>query len=151
MPRLIVVISCLSLWLSACSSGTSEPTPAPEKQPPVSSAPQGPAPSGSALSLESGLETASQASDGAPPNLPDSGTVISTLDVPGSKTMYMELENNGKHFWVAAATIEIKAGERVTYDMADAVVMENFTSRALGRTFDEVILVANAKKIAAAE
>ncbi len=141
MRRVVILIGCLGVSLSACSSGTSPPNPA--SQAPASAVVTSPA----VISPPSmATPEAAAQPEIASPDVPDGGTVISTLDVPGSKTMYMELENNGKRFWIASATIEVKAGDSVTYDQADAVVMQNFASKALGRTFDEVILVANAKK-----
>lgn len=138
MRRVFILISCLSAALPACSSGTSEPEPA--SVPPVVISPE----KMTAPNMESPAPAVTQKGSETS-NVPDGGTVLSTIDVPGSKTMYMELERDGKRFWIASATIEVKAGDQVTYDTNDAVMMKNFASKALERSFDEVILVANAR------
>lgn len=70
---------------------------------------------------------------------PSEGKVISALNA--SIYTYMELEASGKRFWIAAPTTKVKAGDRVRF--VDSMVMENFTSKTLNRTFDRIIFVSS--------
>ena len=80
------------------------------------------------------------ASAGMPSN---EGKVLSTLDAPGYT--YMELANTEKRFWIAAPTMRVKAGDRVRFDQS--LVMKNFNSKTLNRTFDQIIFVNSATVI----
>lgn len=68
------------------------------------------------------------------------GRVLATLDAPGYT--YMELENSGKRFWIAAPTTRVKIGDRVQF--VQSMVMNNFASKTLNRTFDRIIFVTAA-------
>ncbi len=68
------------------------------------------------------------------------GRVLATLDAPGYT--YMELENSGKRFWIAAPTTRVKVGDRVNY--VQSMVMNNFASKTLNRSFDRIIFVTSA-------
>lgn len=74
------------------------------------------------------------------------GVVKSTIDVPDSKTMYFEIENNGQITWVASKSMEIKTGERVRVP-AGGLIMENFASKSLGRTFDRLLMTSDITKV----
>jgi hypothetical protein len=80
------------------------------------------------------------ASAGMPAN---EGKVLSTLDAPGYT--YMELANTEKRFWIAAPTTRVKAGDRVRFEQS--LVMKNFNSKTLNRTFDQIIFVNSATVI----
>ena len=71
---------------------------------------------------------------------PSDGKVISVLNA--SIYTYMELEASNKRFWIAAPTTKVKAGDRVRF--VDSMVMENFNSKSLNRTFDRIIFVSSA-------
>lgn len=71
------------------------------------------------------------------------GKVLSTLDAPGYT--YMELANTEKRFWIAAPTTRVKAGDRVRFEQS--LVMKNFNSKTLNRTFDQIIFVNSATVI----
>jgi hypothetical protein len=80
----------------------------------------------------------------APAGMPaNEGKVLSTLDAPGYT--YMELANTEKRFWIAAPTTRVKAGDRVRFEQS--LVMKNFNSKTLNRTFDEIIFVNSATVI----
>jgi hypothetical protein len=83
---------------------------------------------------------ASPATAGAPSN---EGKVVATLDAPGYT--YMELANTEKRFWIAAPTTRVKVGDRVRFDQS--LVMKNFNSKTLNRTFDQIIFVNSATVI----
>jgi hypothetical protein len=80
---------------------------------------------------------AANASGGMPGN---EGKVLSTLDAPGYT--YMELANTEKRFWIAAPTTRVKVGDRVRFEQS--LVMKNFNSKTLNRTFDQIIFVNSA-------
>ncbi len=68
------------------------------------------------------------------------GKVLSTLDAPGYT--YMELATTEKRFWIAAPTTRVKVGDRVRFQQS--LVMKNFNSKTLNRTFDQIIFVNSA-------
>lgn len=70
------------------------------------------------------------------------GKVVTLLN--GSGYSYLELEAGGERFWVAATNVKAPVGSSVEYDQS--VVMENFTSKFLNRTFDRIIF-ANSVKV----
>ena len=87
---------------------------------------------------------AEKAAPAAPPQsgamLPSEGTVVSSVNA--SIYTYMELEASNKRFWIAAPTTKVKVGDRVRF--VDSMIMENFNSKSLNRTFDRIIFVSSA-------
>jgi len=79
----------------------------------------------------------SSAAAGTPNN---EGKVLATLDAPGYT--YMGRANTEKRFWIAAPTTKVKVGDRVRFDQS--LVMKNFNSKTLNRTFDQIIFVNSA-------
>lgn len=71
---------------------------------------------------------------------PSDGKVVSFMNA--SIYTYMELEAGAKRFWIAAPTTKVKVGDRVRF--VDSMVMENFNSKSLNRTFDRIIFVSSA-------
>ena len=67
------------------------------------------------------------------------GIVISALDTTGYT--YMELDNGGKRFWIAAPTTQVKAGDHIRF--VENMTMHNFTSKTLNRTFNRLIFVTS--------
>lgn len=67
------------------------------------------------------------------------GTVISFVDTTGYT--YMELENGGNKFWIAAPTTKVNKGDHIRF--VESMVMTNFTSKTLNRTFSTVIFVSS--------
>lgn len=63
------------------------------------------------------------------------GTVVETMNAAGYT--YLLLSGNDKQIWVAIPESTIKTGETVNY--LEGMVMENFTSKTLNRTFDTII------------
>lgn len=64
--------------------------------------------------------------------------VISSI--PGSGYIYIEAEVDGKPTWIAGVPIEVKKGDKIRF--VENTIMENFTSRSLGRTFDRIIFAS---------
>ena len=56
---------------------------------------------------------------------------------------YMQMEKDGKEFWIAATMMNVKRDDYVRW--ADAAVMKNFSSSTLHKTFDEILFVTNAE------
>ena len=73
--------------------------------------------------------------------LPKNGKVIKAMHAAGYT--YMQLEKDGKEFWIASTMMNVKKDDHVRW--ADAAVMKNFTSSTLHRTFDEILFVSNAE------
>lgn len=88
------------------------------------------------LAEKASTNTASAAA-GMPSN---EGKVLATLDAPGYT--YMELANTEKRFWIAAPTTRVKVGDRVRFEQS--LVMKNFNSKTLNRSFDQIIFVNSA-------
>ncbi len=64
------------------------------------------------------------------------GKVVSTMNASGYT--YMEVEENGKKFWIATMEVAVKPGDDVVFP--DSPPVENFHSKTLNRTFDRIIL-----------
>jgi hypothetical protein len=104
------------------------------------------------------LSTSAFAADPAPVNphagmgmnktMPtQTGKVLSTIDVPSYT--YVEVSQGNKTQWIAAATSKVKKGDMVRFD--DGMVMKDFYSKTLKRTFPSIVfvnslVVDNAKK-----
>ncbi len=94
----------------------------------------------SSLHAVAAEKTAPQAPPLAAVMSPSDGKVISLMNA--SIYTYMELEASNKRFWIAAPTTKVKVGDRVRF--VESMVMENFNSKALNRTFDRIIFVSAA-------
>ena len=69
-------------------------------------------------------------------NMPTvTGTIIETMDASGYT--YMLVESGDKKSWVAIPATTVEKGAEIKY--YQGMVMENFTSKTLNRTFDAVI------------
>lgn len=72
--------------------------------------------------------------------LPDNeGKVVDVIDTTGYT--YMELENGGNRFWIAAPTTKVNKGDHIRF--VENMVMTNFTSKTLNRTFSTLIFVSS--------
>ena len=60
-----------------------------------------------------------------------SGKVLEVLNVP--TYTYLRVQTGGAEEWVAVNTASVKVGETVTFQ--SQIVMENFPSKSLNRTF----------------
>ena len=67
------------------------------------------------------------------------GKVVSVIDTTGYT--YMELENGGNKFWIAAPTTKVNKGGYIPF--VESMVMTNFTSKTLNRTFGTLIFVSS--------
>lgn len=64
-----------------------------------------------------------------------SGKVVETMNSGGYT--YVSLEKNGKKTWVAIPEAKVKVGQELTCQ--PGMVMKNFTSKTLNRTFESII------------
>jgi hypothetical protein len=67
-----------------------------------------------------------------------SGKVLSTINVPNYT--YVELSQGNKTMWLAASTVAVKKGDMVHF--GNGMVMNNFYSRSLKRTFPSIVFVS---------
>lgn len=79
---------------------------------------------------------AAEASDSMAKN---EGVVVDVIDTTGYT--YMELENAGQRFWIAAPTTQVKKGDHIRF--VQNMTMSNFTSKTLNRTFTTLIFVTS--------
>ena len=68
------------------------------------------------------------------------GTVLSTINVP--MYTYVEVDLGKKKIWLATSTIPVKKGDTIRFD--DGMVMNNFYSKTLKRTFSSIVFVNHA-------
>ncbi len=69
--------------------------------------------------------------------LTQQGKVVSTIDAP--PYIYLEVTQDKKTLWIAANAVPAKKGDVVRFD--NGMVMTNFHSRTLNRTFPSVLFV----------
>jgi len=70
--------------------------------------------------------------------LPQKGKVLSSIDAAGYT--YIEVSQNKKTLWLAGTQIAVKKGDVIRFD--DGMVMTNFNSKTLNRTFPSVTFVS---------
>lgn len=69
---------------------------------------------------------------------PNVGQILQLIESGGYT--YAEVKaGNGQTVWMAGSPLQLKAGDRVQW--GDYAVMRNFTSKGLGRTFDQILFV----------
>lgn len=74
----------------------------------------------------------------APRQFGNIGKIVSAQTVGGYS--YLEVENPAGNFWLAASVAEVKAGDLVRW--SDYAVMKEFHSKALDKTFEEILFVS---------
>lgn len=68
----------------------------------------------------------------------NTGQVLAVI--PVQNYTYVEVRNNGRNLWLAGTSIELAEGDIISW--SDSMVMENFHSKALDRTFEEILFVS---------
>ena len=63
--------------------------------------------------------------------------VVETMDAGGYT--YIKMKENGNEFWGAVTQRPVETGK--TYYYADGMLMKNFTSKQLDRTFDQILFI----------
>jgi hypothetical protein len=70
--------------------------------------------------------------------LPQKGRVLSSIDA--AQYTYIEVTQNKKTLWLAGTKVAVKKGDVIRFD--DGMVMTNFESKTLKRTFPSVTFVS---------
>jgi hypothetical protein len=138
--RNLFTVCALSLALIACSDSDNKQTAHVDN---ATSTTQAPAPSGQQPGQRQ-LSPAQQAAIAAAKNLPKQGKVTEMMHAAGYT--YMKIDTGtDKSMWIAASMMRVKPEQNVKW--TDAAVMNNFTSKSLHRTFDQILFVSNAQVI----
>ena len=69
----------------------------------------------------------------------NTGTVLSATQAGGYT--YIEVDEHGTTRWLASSPVRVSQGDEIRW--GESAVMRNFTSKSLGRTFDELLFVSN--------
>ncbi len=80
---------------------------------------------------------------GAVPTNMITGKVLETID--GGGYTYVRVHDGNQEVWVAVNQFEVLVGEQVSFP--PEMLMENFESASLGRTFDKIYFVTAIKKL----
>jgi hypothetical protein len=83
------------------------------------------------------IGTTNAGKDMADAQLPQKAKVLSTIDA--APYTYLEVTQNKKTLWLAANAVPAKKGDVIRFD--DGMVMTNFHSKTLNRTFPSVTFV----------
>lgn len=137
------------LAVVACSDSSDKQATKPESSAPVAQAPahppmqqnmqQGTAPQG-----QKPLSATQQAAIAAAKNLPREGTVLEMMHAAGYTYMSVDVGSD-KPMWIAASMMRVKPQQKVQW--SEAAVMNNFKSKSLHRTFDQILFVSNAQVV----
>ncbi len=114
---------CLALALSGCSSEESK---ASQNQPEEAKTVQQTQPEETAAAAHDAQQNETVALK---------GTIIETFDSGGYT--YLQLDNGSKKIWAAISQAKVTVGDEVS--LKSGAVMQNFYSRSLDRTFEEII------------
>jgi hypothetical protein len=75
-----------------------------------------------------------------------SATVLETMD--GGGYTYVKVDEDGAVYWAAAPAAEVAVGDQVSF--TEQMMMKNFSSPSLNRSFDELMFVGDLKGASAA-
>lgn len=68
----------------------------------------------------------------------NTGRVLSVI--PVQNYTYVEVRNNGRNVWLAGTPVKLAEGDIVSWN--GSMVMQDFHSKALDRTFEEILFVS---------
>lgn len=85
--------------------------------------------------IDASAQDAAKSAAPAAVAVPLTGKIVETANAGGYT--YLCLEKDGKKTWVAVPTMEVKVGDEIT--LAPGMVMSNFVSKSLDRTFDKIV------------
>jgi starvation-inducible outer membrane lipoprotein len=128
---------CLCLLLTACNN---QPEEAKKEGPTISATPEKSAPATAVEPQKSPAPAAEPQTAPAPEAAAKqdnviTGKVMETMDSAGYT--YLLVDTGKAQQWVAIPETKVKSGDEVSYH--DGMVMPNFTSKSLNRTFESVI------------
>jgi hypothetical protein len=107
----------------------------------ISSTTQSAMPPGHPMTEQAAPATQMQNQGQAPQSLGEGqGQVLNVRHASGYT--YMEVDYNGKKTWIASTALKVNSGDKVMWK--DAAVMNNFQSKTLHKTFDEILFVSHA-------
>lgn len=133
----LLLTSCMLAALIACSKSEQA-----QQQPATSAQPGAPAEQQQQAAAPAQQAAAEQpAGTSGAYQLPKNGKVMKAMHAGGYT--YMQVEKDGKEFWIASTMMNVKKDDYVRW--SDAAVMKNFSSSTLHRTFDEILFVTNAE------
>lgn len=66
------------------------------------------------------------------------GVVLEVIS--GGGYAYLNIEEKGEKFWIAGPPVDVKVGQEVSF--SEQVWMQDFSSRALSRTFEKILFVS---------
>jgi hypothetical protein len=142
MTKKLWTLLCGALLLVA--AGCKEEAVAPPAQPPAQ--PTAPTPAAPAAAPNAPGAPASAPTSGAAvdpsqaPQMPAAGLtgkVVETMNASGYT--YMNVQAGQSSLWVASSPVEVKVGD--TVDVPPGLIMTNFTSKSLNRTFPQIFFV----------
>lgn len=117
------------------AGGTPESAQLPPGHPPIDTGPTTPgAGAGAAASAPTGMAPAGMGS--AAQEVQITGKVLEAIDVP--TYTYMRLQTPAGEEWAAVNTVKVNVGDTVT--VTSSLVMENFRSSSLNRTFPKLVM-----------
>ncbi len=64
--------------------------------------------------------------------------------IPAKGYTYLQVSENKNDYWIAVPTMEIEIGETVYF--SKFMVMEDFSSENIDKSFDEILFVEDARK-----
>jgi len=128
---------CLCLLLTACNN---QPEEAKKEGPTISATPEKSTPAATVETQKSPAPAAEPQASAAPETAAKqdnviTGKVMETMDSAGYT--YLLVDTGKAQQWVAIPETKVAAGDEVSYH--DGMVMPNFTSKSLNRTFESVI------------
>ncbi len=135
--RIAALAALLAAGLAGCSQ---QDTPAPTQQAAAPAQPPAAPPPTAAMPPNHPPMTGHPPAPGVASAIvgANSGKVLSVQQAGGYT--YIEVESDGRVRWLASSPVQIAAGEEVRW--GESAVMRNFTSKSLGRTFDELLFVS---------
>ncbi|MEE8378886.1 MAG: hypothetical protein V3R49_00735 [Gammaproteobacteria bacterium] len=141
--RNLSIVCALGLALIACSDSDNKQADQTTQSKGAAPTIQAPAQSGQQQGQRQ-LTASQQAALAAGKGLPKQGKVLEMMHAAGYT--YMNVDTGaGKPMWIAASMMRIKPEQNIKW--TDAAVMNNFTSKSLHRTFDQILFVSNAQVV----
>ena len=83
-------------------------------------------------------ENYSKINNTAPAAKTDVHKIVVKEALDGGNYTYLNVEENGQNYWMAVASIPVIVGDTYYYD--GGMVMKDFESKQLNKTFDEIVV-----------
>ncbi len=142
MKKISIALSVAALLMVGCSDKPKEDTTKIEKAQTVQSSEAVKAPQSiygaTTTSAVSSHEQKAPAKADFQANAPHIGKILETMDATGYT--YAKVDEDGTIYWVAAPQTNVKVGDTVSY--IEQMVMKDFSSKALDKTFDYLMFAS---------